>query len=131
MSRIMKNNLWLNKWFLLHNIDGHVMVYHLLGKQWLDTCTTGHKQGGGSDIMVWGTFSWASRKPLVVIEYIMKGANYLNIFVGQLHLYMVSVFHTANSLHVARLKLCCCGSMIMWMHSDWCPDCLTSRILIP
>lgn len=61
--------------------------------------------------MLWGTFSWAALRPLVVLEQTMKAADYLNIIVDQLHPYMVSVFpngifqHDNASCHKARIVL--------------------------
>ncbi|GBM31322.1 hypothetical protein AVEN_91312-1 [Araneus ventricosus] len=62
------------------------------------SCTAGHTQAGGGGIMLWGTFSWATLGPVVVVEETMKAANYLNIIEDQLHLHMAFVFPTGNGI---------------------------------
>lgn len=57
-------------------------------KQILDTYTIGHKQAGGSGIVIQRMFLWAFLRPLVVVEYITKGADYLEIIADQLHPYV-------------------------------------------
>ncbi|GBO44027.1 Transposable element Tc1 transposase, partial [Araneus ventricosus] len=84
--------------FLIHHVDGRVRVRRLPGEQLLPSCTAGHTQAGGGGIMIWGTFSWAALGPTVVVEQTMKAANYLNIIVDQLHLYMAFVFTTGNGI---------------------------------
>ncbi|GBO35378.1 Transposable element Tc1 transposase [Araneus ventricosus] len=84
--------------FLIHHVDGRVRVRRLPGEQLLPSCTSGHTQAGGGDIMLWGTFSWATLGPIVVVEQTMKAANYLNIIADQLHPYMAFVFPTENGI---------------------------------
>ncbi|GBO42208.1 Transposable element Tc1 transposase [Araneus ventricosus] len=99
--------------FLIHHVDGRVSVRRLPGQQLLPSCTAGHTQAGDGGIMLWGTFSWAALGPVIVVEQIMKAANYLNIIAGQLHPYMTFVFPTGNGIfqqdntpcHKARIVL--------------------------
>ncbi|GBL74166.1 Transposable element Tc1 transposase [Araneus ventricosus] len=84
--------------FLIHLVDGRVRVRRLPGEQLLPSCTAGHTQADGGGIMLWGTFSWASLGPVVVVEQTMKAANYLNIIADQLHPYMSFVFPTGNGI---------------------------------
>lgn len=99
--------------FLIHHVDGRVRVRRLPGEQLLPSCTAGHTQAGGGGIMLWGTFSWATLGPVVVVEQTMNAANYLNIIADQLHPYMASVFPTGNGIfqqdnapcHKARIVL--------------------------
>ena len=42
--------------------------------------------------MIWGTFSWISLNPVVVVEQTLKDTEYLKIIEDQLLLYMSSVF---------------------------------------
>ncbi|GBM16915.1 Transposable element Tc1 transposase [Araneus ventricosus] len=114
--------------FLIHHIDGRVRVRRLPGEQFLPSCTAGHTQAGGGDIMLWGTFSWVSLGPVVVVEQTMKAENYLNIIADQLHSYMVFVFPTGNRIfqqdfqscdmtpHVIRLGLCWSNSRSILMN---------------
>ncbi|GFW30062.1 transposable element Tcb2 transposase [Trichonephila clavipes] len=44
------------------------------------------------------TLSWASLRPVVVVEQTMNATRYLNIFADQLHLYMTSVFPAGNGM---------------------------------
>ncbi|GBM78278.1 hypothetical protein AVEN_36722-1 [Araneus ventricosus] len=67
--------------FLIHQVDGRVKVRRLPGEQLLPSCTAGHAEAGGGGIMLKGTFSWAALGPVVVVEQIMKAANYLNIII--------------------------------------------------
>ncbi|GBM24318.1 Transposable element Tc1 transposase [Araneus ventricosus] len=99
--------------FLIHHVDGRVRVRPLPGEQLLPSNTAGHTQAGGGRIMLWGTFSWASLGPVVVVEQTMKAANYLNITAYQLYPYMAFVFPTGNGIfqqdnapcHKARIVL--------------------------
>ncbi|GBM90217.1 hypothetical protein AVEN_121853-1 [Araneus ventricosus] len=62
--------------------------------------------------MLWGMFSWAALRPVVVVEQTMKAANYLNI-ADQLHPYMAFDFPIGNGIfqqdnapcHKARIVL--------------------------
>ncbi|GBM65648.1 Transposable element Tc1 transposase [Araneus ventricosus] len=84
--------------FLIHHVDGRVRVRRLPGKQLLPSCTAGHTQAGGGGIMLWGTFSWAALRPVVVVEQTMKAANYLNIIADQLHPCMAFAFPIGNGI---------------------------------
>ncbi|GBO00583.1 Transposable element Tc1 transposase [Araneus ventricosus] len=84
--------------FLIHHADGRVRVRRLPGEQLLPSCTAGHTQAGGGSIILWGTLSWASLGPIVVVEQTMKPANYLNIIADQLYPYMAFVFPTGNGI---------------------------------
>ncbi|GBN76504.1 Transposable element Tc1 transposase [Araneus ventricosus] len=84
--------------FLIHHVVGRVKVLRLPGEQLLPSCPAGHTQASGGGIMLWGTFSWAALRPVVVVEQTMKAANYLNITADQLHPYMVFVFPTGNGI---------------------------------
>ncbi|GFU88927.1 transposase domain containing protein [Trichonephila clavipes] len=48
--------------------------------------------------MPWGTLSWASLGPVVVVELTMNATGYLNIIADQLHPYMASVFPAGNGM---------------------------------
>ncbi|GBM97547.1 hypothetical protein AVEN_246226-1 [Araneus ventricosus] len=48
--------------------------------------------------MLWGKFSWAALRPVVVVEKTMEAANYLNIIADQLHPYMAFLFPTGNGI---------------------------------
>ena len=94
-----KNVSWSEEsWFLIYNINGHVKIHHLPGKQLLSPFTARHKQAGDGNIMLWGTFPWTSLGPLVVVEQTMKALNYLTITADQLHPYMTSVFPIGNGI---------------------------------
>lgn len=84
--------------FVLHDADGRVRIRRLPGEQLLPQCTVGHTQAGGGGIMLWGTFSWASPGPVVVVERTMNATGYLNIIADQLHPYMASVFPAGNGI---------------------------------
>ncbi|GBM97699.1 Transposable element Tc1 transposase [Araneus ventricosus] len=109
--------------FLIYHVDGRVRVRRLPGEQLLPSFTTGHTQAGGGGIMLWGTFSWAALGPVVVVEQIMKAANYLNIIADQLHPYMAFVFRSGNGIfqqdnaHVTRFGLRWSGSRSILMNS--------------
>ncbi|GBM64038.1 Transposable element Tc1 transposase [Araneus ventricosus] len=99
--------------FLIHHVDGRVRVRRLPGEQFLPSCTARNTQAGGGGFMIWGTFSWATLGPVVLVEQIMKAANYLNIIADQLHPYMVFAFKNENRIfqqdnapcHKARIVL--------------------------
>ncbi|GBN89068.1 Transposable element Tc1 transposase [Araneus ventricosus] len=84
--------------FLIHHVDGRVRARRLPGEQLLLSCRAGHIQAGNGDIMLWGMFSWAALGPVVMVEQIMKAANYLNTIADQLHPYMAFVFPTGNGI---------------------------------
>jgi len=84
--------------FVIHYADGRVRVRRLPGEQLLSQCTVGHAQADGGDIMLSGTFSWASLGPMVVVEQTMNATEYLNIIADQLHPYMDSVFPAGNGM---------------------------------
>ncbi|GFV99621.1 transposable element Tcb1 transposase [Trichonephila clavipes] len=84
--------------FVIHHADGRVRIRRLPGEQLLPQCTVGHTQAGGGGILLWGTFSWASLGPVVVVEQTMNTTGYLNIIADQLHPYMVSVFPAGNGM---------------------------------
>ena len=69
--------------------------------------------------MLWGTFSWASLGPMVVVQQTLNATAYLNIIVDQLHLYMASVFSTGNGMlkrdNALRLKA---WIMLVWFQED-------------
>ena len=58
--------------------------------------------------MLWGTSSWESLGPVVMVEHALNATKYLNIIVDQLHPYMASVFSTGNGMleqgNALRLK---------------------------
>ncbi|GBM27949.1 Transposable element Tc1 transposase [Araneus ventricosus] len=117
--------------FLIHHVDGRVRVRRLPGEQLLPSCAAGHTQAGGGGIMLWGTLSWATLGPVVVVEQTMKATNYLNIIADQLHPYMAFVFPTGNgifqqdnaSCHKARIVLECFEEHTDEFHlMSWLPN---------
>ena len=99
--------------FVINHADGRVRICRLPGERLLPQCTASHTQAGVCGTMFWGTFSWASLGPGLVVEQTLYATEYLKIIVGQLHLYSLSVFPTGNgmfqednvSCHKARIVL--------------------------
>ncbi|GBM81188.1 hypothetical protein AVEN_197330-1 [Araneus ventricosus] len=65
--------------------------------------------------MLRGTFSWPALGPVVVVEYTMKAANYLNIIADQLHPYMAFVFPIGNGIFQQNNALCHKARIVL----DW------------
>lgn len=77
------------------------------------SCTIGHTQTPGGNVMLCGTFSWTSLVPVVVVKQIVKAEGNVNITANKLNFYMLSVFpngdgvfHQDNSpYHSAQIVL--------------------------
>lgn len=92
---------WIIWCYSCHVLEDDIL--HLPDKQLLYLYTTGHlKAGGGSSIMLWRIFSWASLGLLVVVKQIMKSADYLNVIMDQL----LEIESSSRTTHlVTRLRL--------------------------
>ena len=72
---------WSNEsWFVIHHVDIRIRVRRLPVEGLLTECTAGHTQVDGGGIMFWGTFSWASLGPVIVVEQMLNATEYLNIW---------------------------------------------------
>ncbi len=71
-------------------------------------------QADGSDVMVWGIFSWHTFGPLVPIEHWLNTTAYLSIVADHVHPFMTTVYPSSD---VTKLKSSQTGFLNMTMSS--------------
>lgn len=82
-----------------------VFGYTIVPRTVSSSYTISNTQASCGDVL-WGTLSWVSLEPVVVVEQTMKATDYLNMTADHLHHSMLPVFRNGNEVFVKNDTNC-------------------------